>query len=265
MIPTFKLNKYTSTLLLTMFLSLPLFVAVPIAASVDPVAQAEAAGIEDFQNAPETSQRLSYLDDSLENKGSSEIKNPDITRDVVIGLLKAQGAQKEYFWDGLYFKTFDIDGDGDEEIIAKIDGAVHLGEFFIFDRQMDGQYRLVAEEPWKVESFNDLTPIEVGRKKIYEVVQRDGGTGLDVFTAHLVYFEKGVLHKVWQGTLMERVAMWPHENRLTVGGYRYDSLSQNLYVWKTSLPMDQNGEDIIEGSGQSTFEMLHFNGSIFTK
>ena len=45
-----------------------------------------------------------------------------------------------------------LDDDNDLDIVAKIDGAVHLGQFFIFDKDVRGDYQMAVEKDWKVEN-----------------------------------------------------------------------------------------------------------------
>ncbi len=56
--------------------------------------------------------------------------------------------------------------------MAKIDGGVHLGQFFIFDRDVTGTYQLITEQNWKVDSRDFDHPIKLaGENKIINLLQ----------------------------------------------------------------------------------------------
>jgi len=76
-----------------------------------------------------------------------------ITKNMVEDWIRKQGNEKrDYYFDGLSFEEMNVDGDSEPEVLVRIDGGVHLGDFFIFDKQSKDSYKLIFEQPWHVES-----------------------------------------------------------------------------------------------------------------
>ena len=76
------------------------------------------------------------------------------TKEEVTKLIKTHGTKSPYYFEGLSYKVANIDKDNDFELVAKIDGGVHVGHFFIFDKSSQGKYTLVAQKDWKVEKWD---------------------------------------------------------------------------------------------------------------
>lgn len=209
-----------------------------------------------------------------EADNSVEITNKQpVTKEQVSNLISSQGKTGSYYFDGLTYELVNLDNDEDLEIVAKIDGAVHIGNFFVFDKSEDGNYKLVEEKGWKVESPNLNHPIYINEKKVFETVERTGGTGLDTFISHLWYLEDGKMVEAWQGILKDRNAMLRNNYYLIVGGFQiitdgtiYEKGSSNgkyiLYYSQTKYNLDNDVETII-GDPVTNVKIFTFDEKIF--
>ena len=155
-----------------------------------------------------------------------------IPKEEVIKLIKTQGTKSPYYFEGLSYKVANIDKDNDLEIIAKIDGGVHVGYFFIFDKNSQGKYSLVAEKDWKVEKWDLEYWHNLGGNKAYEMTSRAGGTGMDIFYGHVWYLKDSKFVEAWMGKLKEREAFKDILN-LKMGAYQINSDDSRLYAWTT--------------------------------
>jgi len=186
---------------------------------------------------------------------SVNIETGGITKEAVESWVRGQGAEKgNYYFDGLFFEEMNLDGDPEAEVLARIDRGVHLGDFFIFDKQSDGAYRLIFEQPWRVESweaanvvvswynddFEDMNPL-------IEIVTRTGGAGVDIREARLMHInESGQWTEVWKGTLKDR-SVFQDQYRTVMGSYQFNDDDGQLFYWQTewvaSLEDDQPVDD----------------------
>lgn len=188
-----------------------------------------------------------------------------VAREQVIAWISEQGHETDYFWDGLWFEEADLDGDADLEIVAGIDGAVHLGQFFIFDRAQDGRYKLVKEEGWKVERLQLDGSVELDGKTLIPVVLRTGGTGLDRFTVYLFYMTNGRVVDAWGGVLREiQMASKPENYTLKVGNYQIDPGTRSLYAWESVYRLDETGTRTI-GDPATVVKKYWFDGTRFVE
>ena len=156
-----------------------------------------------------------------------------IPKEDVIKLIKTQGTKSPYYFEGLSYKLANLDKDDDFEIVAKIDGGVHVGYFFIFDKNSQGKYSLIAEKDWKVEKWDlgywhDLN----GGNRAYEMTTRAGGSGMDIFYGHVWYLKDSKFVDAWMGTLKERTAFQDILS-LKIGSYQINSDDSRLYAWTT--------------------------------
>lgn len=156
-----------------------------------------------------------------------------ISKEEVIKLIKTQGTKSSYYFDGLSYKVANIDKDNDFEIVAKIDGGVHVGYFFVFDKNKQGKYSLVVEKDWKVEKW-DLEYWQglPGDNKAYDMTIRSGGSGVDIFYGLVWYLKDGKFVEAWLGTLKERTAFQDILD-LKIGSYQINGDDLNLYAWTT--------------------------------
>lgn len=156
-----------------------------------------------------------------------------ISKEEVINLIKTQGTKSPYYFEGLSYKVANIDKDDDFEIVAKIDSGVHVGYFFVFDKNSQGKYSLVAEKDWKVEKWDLEYWYNLnGGIKAYEMTTRAGGSGIDIFYGHVWYLKDGKFVDAWLGTLKERTAFQDILN-LKIGSYQINSDDSRLYAWTT--------------------------------
>lgn len=196
------------------------------------------------------------------SKAESEIDEKRVADWIV-----SQGKQNKesYYLEGLTFETVNLDSDGDLEVVARIDGAVHLGNFFVFDKAAGGNYVLSTEQEWKVESWDFANPINIGGKQLYKLITRTGGTGLDVFNVVLWHLDSGKFIEAWQGLLYERcVSLQQEFDYLRQGNYKIDSEIKRLYAWQTTHRLEKDG---ITPRGDINTEttIYKFDGSIFLK
>jgi len=188
-----------------------------------------------------------------------------IDKQQVAEWIKNQGKtdKDSYFMEGLSYDVVNIDADNELEVVAKIDGAVHLGQFFIFDKDSAGEYRLITEQDWKVETWDFDNPLEIEGKKIYKLVTRTGGTGIDIFTVHLWYLEQGKFSEAWQGVLLERsMSLTPETYYKKVGSYQVDEEGKQLYAWETTHQLGEDGVTPI-GDFKTYTKVYLFNGTTF--
>ena len=156
-----------------------------------------------------------------------------IPKEEVIKLIKTQGSKSPYYFEGLSYKVANLDKDNDFEIVVKIDGGVHVGYFFIFDKNSQGKYSLVAEKDWKVEKWDLSYWHDInGGIKAYEMTTRAGGSGMDIFYGHVWYLKDSKFVDAWMGTLKERTAFHDILN-LKIGSYQINSDDSRLYAWTT--------------------------------
>lgn len=190
------------------------------------------------------------------------IVDPDrISKQFVSQLIEEQGEDTGYYFDGLHYELVNIDQDEDLEILARIDGGTNLGDFFIFDKTADGGYELIAEEAWKVESWDTDTGIQIGWNRVHELVTRTGGTGVGIISARLWYVEDGQYVELWRGTL-EEWSTFQDQIYSKIAGYRVDRGDLSLYYWQTcqAYRIEEDDDVIPEGSAETTMTKYEFVG-----
>lgn len=181
-------------------------------------------------------------------------------RDQIAKWIVEQGQRDEYYLQGLSYVEVQLDTDSELEIIAGIDGGVHLGQFFVFDSGADGEYKLIAEKDWKVEQLHPGMAKDVELKMIFETVDRTGGTGVDVYEAHLWYLDNGEFKEVWNGWLKGRNAMLAGGHSLLAGSYQV--IEGWLYHWETVFKLAD--DDVTRTAPpQTTLKVYRFNGEVF--
>ena len=186
-----------------------------------------------------------------------------IAKEEVATLIQEQGGSGDYYIEALAYELVNLDADDNLEIVAKIEGGVHLGQFFIFKKDLHGEYQLITEQCWgKVERWDLGNPLEIDGKKLFEVVTRTGGTGIDIFNVHLVYLEENNFIEAWQGTLFERSAALPEEYYKKIGSYQVDRESSQLYAWETAHQLNEDGITP-KGEVRTTTTIYFFDGKKF--
>lgn len=181
-------------------------------------------------------------------------------KDQIAKWIVEQGQREEYYLEGLSYVEVQLDTDSELEIIAGIDGGVHLGQFFVFDSGADGEYKLIAEKDWKVEQLHPGMVKDVELKMIFETVDRTGGTGVDVYEAHLWHLDNGEFKEVWNGWLKGRNAMIAGSHSLLAGSYQV--IDGWLYNWETVVKLED--DDVTQKEPpQTTLKVYSFNGEMF--
>jgi len=197
----------------------------------------------------------------------TNIKNnkDDISKEQIISWIKEQGKEDRYFYGGLSYELTNVDNDSELEVIATIHGGVHLGDFFIFDKNENGKYILVTEQPWHVTSMNFSNhmadPVEVNNKKIFEIVERTGGSGLDIYEVHLCYVEQGKFVDAWKG-ILNTVSVFQLNYFLEIGNYRFNKSNNRLYAWSSKYDFELDGVTLKENRGTNTM-IYKFDGTKF--
>jgi hypothetical protein len=193
-----------------------------------------------------------------------------ISRDEVAAWIIKQGAEMDassYYLDGLTFELANVDQDVEPEVLARIDGGVHLGVFFLFDKQPDSSYKLIFERPWHVYSWN-LTPIEVdgpdGPIQLYQIFSRTGGTGVDVKEAHLMYMsDSGVWIEAWSGTLKIRSVFQDNVHHV-MGSYQLNDDNGQLLYWQTVTDVNLTSNEQI-GDSLTTTKLFEMDQGLFVE
>ncbi len=131
----------------------------------------------------------------------------------------------------------------------------------VFDKTADGGYELIAEEAWKVESWDTDTGIQIGWNRVHELVTRTGGTGVGIISARLWYVEDGQYVELWRGTL-EEWSTFQDQIYSKIAGYRVDRGDLSLYYWQTcqAYRIEEDDDVIPEGSAETTMTKYEFVG-----
>ncbi|AJS59759.1 stalk domain-containing protein [Paenibacillus sp. IHBB 10380] len=186
-----------------------------------------------------------------------------ITKDMVEDWIRKQGNEKrDYYFDGLSFEEMNVDGDSEPEVLVRIDGGVHLGDFFIFDKQSNGSYKLIFEQPWHVESWNIENFRADGMNPLFNIVTRTGGADVDVRESHLMYMnDSGVWTEAWKGTLKDR-SVFQGKYHVAMGSYQFNDDNGELFYWQTE--MDASLEDNKqEGDSKTTMKIFNLQQGKF--
>lgn len=149
-----------------------------------------------------------------------------------------------YYFPGLFAEELNIDRDAELEVLARIQSGVHLGDFFVFDKEPDGAYKLIFEQPWHVESWYTEHSNAGLLTSLVRITTRTGGTGLDVREAHLMYLnDLGVWTEAWSGTLKER-STFQDNVHLIIGSYQLNDDNGQLFYWQTVMDVSLTNEQI---------------------
>ena len=182
-----------------------------------------------------------------------------LTKDIVTAWIQEHGVKKnDYYVDGLSFAEMNIDGDTEDEVLVRIDGGVHLGDFFIFDKQAQDSYTLLFEQPWHVESWRMENYQAEGIGPFLTIITRTGGSGIDLREAHLMYMsDSGVWIEAWQGVLKDRSAFQDNVTT-TMGSYQFNDDTGELYYWQTEkvTSLEEN-KQIGDATTSMTIFQLH--------
>lgn len=186
--------------------------------------------------------------------------NPsNISKEEVVKLIKTQTKKSNYYFDTLSYELVNLDNDSDLEIAAKVIGGVHIGNFYIFDKNRYGKYSLAAEREWKVEIWDFLNYYIIDGIKVYKMTTRTGGSGLDELTAHLWYLKEGKFVEAWEGTLKERT-FFNGNCYLNIGSYQFNSDDNRLYAWLSNYSIKLETDILIE-EPTTTVSVYKFDGN----
>lgn len=193
---------------------------------------------------------------------NSEVIQSKISKEDVVKLIKEHGKESNYYLEHLSFQLINVDNDDDLEIIAHTFGGVHLGYFFLFDKDVSGKYLLAAERFWKVEKLSfDSFPNLLGGIKLHELTELSGGSDLSILTAHLWYMKDGKFIEAWKGKLKEE-SVFQDNYALTVGGYQYIQTFSHLYTWSSNYLINTN-TNIPKEKPTTTVSIYKFDGNKF--
>ncbi|WP_289136814.1 hypothetical protein [uncultured Brevibacillus sp.] len=201
-----------------------------------------------------------YAPNTFSSQVSTSQAHPRVGKDQIKQWIQQQSKKKDHYMEGLAFQEINLDQDEELEVVATITGGVHLGTFFLFDKQASGSYQLAVEQPWKIDSLDLEQPVlEIGDKRIYQIVQHTGGTGVSVEIAILWYLDKGRFVEAWTGSLKE-ISSFQEEYYALHGSYHFDG--ENLYYSTTSYKRPDDDTKPVTEFKQETVP-YSFNGTLF--
>ncbi|MEJ8547898.1 hypothetical protein [Brevibacillus borstelensis] len=170
------------------------------------------------------------------------------------------------------YRWIQLDDDPELELVAKINDSVRLGQFYVLDRRPNGTYALLTEQRWNVPhldlerwdynrfdnpNWSTVPPEatgEVGGKRLFETLDKSGGTGTSVFYAHLWYIENGKFVEAWEGTMLETASEPGGPLFQTIGQYQIVQTGPVplLYYWKTMRELDPESRKPLSSSSVQT-------------
>jgi len=201
-----------------------------------------------------------YAPTTFSSQAPKSQGQPRVSKDQIKQWIQQQSKKKDHYMEELAFQEINLDQDEELEVVATITGGVHLGTFFLFDKQTNGSYQLAVEQPWKIDSLDLEQPVlEIGDKRIYQVVQHTGGTGVCVEIAILWYVDKGRFVEAWRGSLKE-ISSFQEEYYAVHGSYHFDG--ENLYYSTTSYKRPDDDTKPVTEFKQETVA-YSFNGTLF--
>lgn len=187
----------------------------------------------------------------------------EITKDEVEDWIRTQGKEKnDYHFEGLFVEEVNLDRDPEPEVFARIDGAVHLGNFFVFDKQSNGTYTLIFEQPWRVVSWDAEYFRADGMNPLYNIVTRTGGTGVDVREVHLMYMDnQDQWVEAWNGKLKDR-SIFQDNYHIIMGSYQFNDDKGQLFYWQTEMDVSiENNKQI--GDSKTTMKIFELQQGKF--
>lgn len=204
---------------------------------------------------------LERTEQHSEHRCRRSVHNKEQVKEWII--KQGKETSRDYYFEGLSYRTTNLDTDDDLEVVAGIEGSVHLGQFFIFDKHPEGKYLLIKEENEKVEQWKLENPIELDGKKLFEFISRTGGTGVDTYETHLWYLDQGKYVEAWKGKLQDR-SIFQGIYSLVVGGFRVNPETKRLYTWESFSEYQEDGDKMPEPVKTVT-TLYRFDGTRFVK
>ncbi|MGZ0050809.1 hypothetical protein [Brevibacillus gelatini] len=182
------------------------------------------------------------------------------------------------------FELVNLDEDADWEIIAKHNESVHIGTFYVLDQKPDRTYSLVAEKKWNVPQLQPdrwdyaqevnhpgLDPHDADRRtaltgvRLIETIDHTGGTGQNIYEAHLWYLEKGKLVEAWSGLLQQTASVPGGQLFQTLGSYQIvNGETPQLYYWTTEQELDPDTGAPLPGKTSTKLAVYQFDQGVFT-
>ncbi|MFI8713948.1 hypothetical protein [Brevibacillus brevis] len=221
---------------------------------------------------------------SLVLTAPSSLDSKAPTKTQVLDWINKQ-AKAPVVTDNFDFQLVNLDDDPEPEIVAKHNGSVHIGNFYILDQKPDRTYALIAEEQWnpprlqldhwdytrevnssEIDKNTENEPRLLAGKRVFKTVQHTGGSGVSVYEANLWYLDKGRLVKAWEGLLRETVSVPGGQLFRTVGSYQIvhnDEEKPLLYHWQTKQELNPDTGELLPGKPETTLQMYHWEHGIF--
>lgn len=221
---------------------------------------------------------------SLVLTAPSSLASKAPTKTQVLDWINKQ-AKDPVVSDYFDFQLVNLDDDPEPEIVAKHNGSVHIGNFYILDQKADRTYALIAEEKWnpprlqldhwdftrevkssEIHKTAEDEPRLLAGKRIFETVQHTGGSGVSVYEANLWYLDKGRLVKAWEGLLRETVSVPGGQLFQTVGSYQIvqdDEAKPLLYHWQTKQELNPDTGELLPGKPETALQMYRWENGVF--
>ncbi|MFF0829334.1 hypothetical protein ACFYU8_19920 [Brevibacillus sp. NPDC003359] len=206
------------------------------------------------------------------------------TKSQVMEWINKQ-AKNPIVTDNFDFQLVHLDDDPELEIVAKHNGSVHIGNFYILDQKPDRTYALIAEEEWNpprlqldhwdytreenypgIDKNAEDEPRLLAGKRAFETVQHTGGSGISIYEANLWYLDKGRLVKAWDGLLRETVSVPGGQLFRTVGSYQilHDGTEKPLlYHWQTRQELNPDTGEPLSGKLETSLQIYRWENGVF--
>ncbi len=185
-----------------------------------------------------------------------------VTSEQAIALVREQGSEKQYYYPGLSFQEVQLDSDKPNELFVWIIGGSTVGNFFIFDKDAQGRYRKVYEQPWRIDRFQVPLEWTFDGKHLFEVVVTTGGTGVRTKTSYLLYLQDGKVTEAWHGVLLNSQVTPPNTVVDQVGSFVVDEEDQLFIYQQVRLIADRTGKTILSAH-RPTVTVYRWNGQRF--
>ncbi|MDC0762335.1 hypothetical protein POF51_16625 [Brevibacillus sp. AG] len=221
---------------------------------------------------------------SLVLTAPSSLASREPTKTQVMDWIDKQ-AKNPVVTDNFDFQLVNLDDDPEPEIVAKHNGSVHIGNFYVLDQKPDRTYALIAEEEWnpprlqldhwdytrevnysEIDKNTEVEPRLLAEKRVFETVQHTGGSGISVYEANLWYLDKGRLVKAWEGLLRETVSVPGGQLFRTVGSYQIvhdDEANPLLYHWQTKQELKPDTAELLPGKPETALQMYRWENGVF--
>lgn len=215
---------------------------------------------------------------------SAVTQQTSVTKEQVLKWINAQAKQRIAPTQEFFFQAVNLDDDPELEIVAKFTGSVHIGTFYVMDLQ-SGSYKLIAEKDWNIPHFqldrwdisrhdssgwNHKDPQDIGKvagKRLFEAINKTGGSGVDSYISHLWYVEKGVFYEAWNGVLQEISSVPGGKLIQTTGSYQIveNGGGAQIFSWQTTRELNPESMRPIATAAETSLHIYQFDGKKFTQ